>query len=80
MPTTRILEADHKLLQELGQRTGKQHQEIVHEALDMYRRNQLLAEMNVAYGRLRADPAAWAEEAEERTAWEGTIGDGVGDE
>lgn len=75
MPTTRVLEADHKLLQELAQRTGKQHQEIVHEALDLYSRNQLLDAMNTAYSRLRANPTAWSNEVAERAAWDVTVGD-----
>ena len=29
VPTTRIMEADHQLLQGLAQQTGKQHQEII---------------------------------------------------
>ena len=34
MATTRILDSDHALLQELSAATGKQHQEIIHEALE----------------------------------------------
>lgn len=77
MATTRILDADHKLLQMLSQRTGKQHQEIVHEALDMYSRDQLLDEINAAFGRLKVDQAAWADEIAERDAWDDTVGDGL---
>jgi hypothetical protein len=62
MPTTRILDADHRLLQSLAQQTGKQHQEIIHEALETYHRDRLLDEINAAFGRLKADPVAWQEE------------------
>lgn len=77
MPTTRILDADHQLLQSLAQQTGKQHQEIIHEALETYHRNHLLDEINAAFGRLKADPAAWQEELSERAAWDDTLGDGL---
>lgn len=80
MATTRILDADHKLLQDLAQQTGKQHQEIVHEALDMYSRERLLDEINAAFGRLRADRTAWADEIAEREAWDDTVGDGLSGE
>ncbi|HEY5087780.1 MAG TPA: hypothetical protein VII66_10525 [Gemmatimonadaceae bacterium] len=77
MATTRILDADHKLLRELSEQTGKQQQEIVHDALDMYRRDQLLEEINTAFGRLKADPKAWADELSERRAWDDTVADGM---
>lgn len=77
MPTTRIRASDHELLQGLAEKTGKQHQEIIHEALDAYNRQKLLEEINAAYGRLRADPKAWEREVAERRAWDNTIGDGL---
>lgn len=76
MPTTRIMESDHRLLQQLAQHTGKQHQEIIHEALDSYHRDQLLDDTNAAFARLKAQPEAWAEEITERSAWDGTVADG----
>jgi len=80
MASARILDVDHKLLQDLSKRTGKQHQQIVHEALAMYRRDHLLDEINVAFGKLKADPKAWAGEAAERLAWDGTLADSQTDE
>ena len=38
MATTRIFDADHALLQELAAQTGKQHPEIIHEALQTFPR------------------------------------------
>lgn len=80
MPTTRILANDHQLLQQLAQRTGKQQQEIIHEALDSYQRDRLLDETNAAFARLRAQPAKWAAELAERGAWDSAAGDHVGKE
>jgi predicted transcriptional regulator len=78
MPTTRIQEADHRLLQELADKTGKQHQEIIHEALTSYDRQTLLDEINNGYARLRANPKEWKEELEERRAWDNSLADGIG--
>jgi hypothetical protein len=80
MASARILDTDHELLRDLSKRTGKQYQEIVHEALDMYRRDHLLDEINVAFERLKADPKAWAEETAERLVWDGTLADSQADE
>jgi len=77
MPTTRISETDHKALQELALQTGKQQQEIIHEALDTYRREKLLDEINAGFERLRSRPADWKAEMEERHLWENTVADGL---
>ena len=50
MATTRILDSDHALLQALAAQTGKQQQEIIHEALASYHRERLLDEINAAIG------------------------------
>ncbi len=42
-------------------------------------RQQLLAATNAAYATLRADPEAWQEVVAERSAWDGTLGDGLED-
>ncbi len=72
MATTRILDSDHALLQALAAQTGKQQQEIIHEALASYHRERLLDEINAAFAQLRADPVAWREEQAERMAWDAT--------
>jgi len=79
MPTTRISENDHRLLQDLATQTGKQHQEILHEALDTYQRERLLDGINAGFERLRADKAEWALEVSERRLWEATLADAVGE-
>lgn len=66
MPTTRISESDHRVLQNLAVITGKQHQEIIHEALDNYQRDRLLDEINAGYSRIRADRKSWAAMKSER--------------
>ncbi len=79
MPTTRISDSDHCLLQNLATKTGKQHQEIIHEALDTYQRERLLDEINEGYSRLRADKASWAVVKGERSLLEEAGTDGLGD-
>ncbi len=75
MPTTRISEDDHRVLQHLAAQTGKQHQEIIHEALDNYQRDRLLDGINSAFEHLRSNQNDWAREKEERKLWEATLSD-----
>ena len=77
MATTRILDSDHALLLQLAQQTGKQHQEIIHEALESFHRERLLDDINAAFAQLKRDGTAWQEEQLERTAWDRTSTDGV---
>jgi hypothetical protein len=77
MPTTRISESDHRVLQDLAATTGKQHQEIIHEALDSYQRERLLDEINAGYSRIRADRKSWAAVKSERRLLEKAGADGL---
>jgi hypothetical protein len=77
MAQTRILDSDHTLLQELAASTGKQHQEIIHEALAAFQRDRMLDEINAAFAALKRDDQAWRDEQAERAEWDGTAADGV---
>lgn len=77
MAMARILDTDHALLQELAAQTGKQQQEIIHEALETFHRERMLDDINAAFALLKRDESAWRAEQAERTAWDGTIADGV---
>lgn len=46
------------------------------EAIERYRRDKFLDDVNAAYTALRNDPKAWKEEQAERTLWDKTLGDG----
>jgi len=50
---------------------------LVHKAVSQYRRRQILKAGNLPYAALRAEPAALAEELEERAAWDVTLSDGL---
>lgn len=77
MATTRIFDADHSLLQELAAQTGKQHQEIIHDALEAFHRERILDDINAAFAELKRDDKAWQEEQAERTTWDGATADDV---
>lgn len=78
--TVRIREETHEALRQLAEREGDTLQDVLSRAVEAYRRAHILAESNVGYAALRADPVAWQEELEERGAWEVTLADGLADE
>jgi len=75
--TVRIDSATHKMLQSLSAQTGLKMQEILGEAVELYRRKLLLDKANAAFAALKADSEAWKEEQEERAAWDVTLLDGL---
>ena len=77
--TVRISAEAKGALQKLSAQTGKKMQEILNEAVELYRRQLFLERANAAFAALRADPKAWADEEEERAAWEATLSDGMKD-
>ncbi|HMI57029.1 MAG TPA: hypothetical protein VK511_03190 [Gemmatimonadaceae bacterium] len=76
--TIRVAVTDRDLAQELATQMGRSQMEIVHEALELYRRQQLLADMNRDYAAMRRDDDAWREETSERDVWDVTLGDATG--
>ena len=79
MPTTtvRIREETREILAELAQEMGQPMQEVLAKALESYRRQRLIAQVNAAYAALHEDPEAYRAEQEERRAWEATLADGL---
>ncbi len=73
--TIRVAITDRDAAQELAKQTGQSQMDVVHAALEVYRRQLLLASMNQGFAALRRDPAAWEEEMAEREGWDITIGD-----
>ena len=76
--TIRVAVSDRDLAQELATGSGRSQMEIVHEALELYRRHRFLAEMNRGFADLRRDAGAWREEMMERDVWDVTLGDATG--
>ncbi len=77
--TVRIDSSTHKMLQSLSAQTGRKMQEILGEAVELYRRKLLLDKANAAFAALKADSQAWKEEQEERATWDVTLLDGLKD-
>ncbi len=75
--TVRISEETRTKLREIAAQTGQPMQKILEQAIEEYRRRRFLDDVNRAYEALRNDPTAWAEELEERAAWDATISDGL---
>jgi len=77
--TVRVDSSTHKMLQSLSAQTGRKMQEILGEAVELYRRKLLLDKANAAFAALKADSQAWKEEQKERAAWDVMLLDGLKD-
>ena len=53
---------------------------VIAEAVEKLRRERFMDEVNAGFAALRADPALWAQELEERALWERTLADGLEDD
>ena len=78
--TVRINPHTHAKLKQLATESGESMPEVLDKAIETYRRQRFLEDANRAYETLRGDPKAWAHELKERAAWDGTLGDGIGDQ
>ncbi len=67
----------HALLQELAHQSGESMQLVLEQALELYRRQQLLEATNAAYAALQANANMWAELERERMEWDQTLADGL---
>jgi hypothetical protein len=77
--TIRVSAKTRDLIHELARSAGVPMQEIVEQALEQYRRQQVLAATNVAYAALRDDPQAAQEWQDEQDVWDDTLADGLED-
>ena len=76
----RVSDQTHSTLRELAEETGEPMQDLITEAVEAMRRRRILEMTNAAYAALRADPARWQEELDERDEWDATLADGLEDE
>jgi hypothetical protein len=67
-------------LHELARDVGVPMAEVVERAIELYRRQRFIDQINAGYAALRNDPEAWAEVEAERAEWDGTLTDGLEDE
>jgi predicted transcriptional regulator len=77
--TVRIRSETHKTLRELASRSGKSLQDVLTDAIELYRRSLLLDEANTAFAALRENAVEWQRELEERRVWDVTLQDTGGD-
>jgi predicted transcriptional regulator len=75
--TVRISKTTHATLRSMATESNESMTEILDKAIEAYRRQRFFDELNASFATLRSDPGAWAEEVAERSAWEGTLGDGL---
>ncbi|GEM_PF-869043 len=73
--TIRVSTDDRALLQEIAETLGRSQQDIVHDALEYFRRAQMLRAMNAAFAALHAEPSVWASVLAERAGWDAAIDD-----
>jgi len=52
-------------------------QSVLEQALEQYRRQQLLEATNAAYAALHTDAEAWTDLERERSDWDQTLADGL---
>ncbi len=52
-------------------------QEVAARAVEVYRRQRLLDQINADFAALRADPGAWQEYCSDLAAWDSTLLDGL---
>ncbi len=78
--TVRIDEQTREKLRALACEMDVSMQDVLAKAVEAYRRQRFLEDANADYERLRADPAAWAEELAERKLWDATLLDGLEDD
>jgi hypothetical protein len=77
--TVRIAQEDRNILRELMAKTGATAGEVLHKAIEDFRRKCFLEDANRAFAELKRDPQAWKAERKERKAWDTTLGDGLKD-
>ena len=78
--TVRVKRETHAALVELSHRARQPMQEVLAEAVEAYRRERFLMELNASFAALRENPEAYEEELEERRAWDATLSDGLEDD
>jgi predicted transcriptional regulator len=75
--TIRVSLRARDLLHELAHTSGSSMQAVLEQALEQYRRQQLLDATNAAYAAIRTDPEVRTHLAQERLAWDQTLADGL---
>ena len=75
--TVRITQTTREMLRSLAEAHGEPMQVVLAKAVEAYRRQRFLEQINKAYADLRRDETAWMEVEKERVVWEQTLSDGL---
>jgi len=75
--TVRVSAPIHSLLRQLAEAEGSSLQGVLARALEAYRRQRFLEQLNADYAALHADPAASAAYQAETAEWDATLSDGL---
>ena len=67
----------HADLKDLANAMNRPMQDVLGDAIEQYRRAQVLKQTSRAYAKLRKNPAAWREEQKLRAELDGTLLDGL---
>lgn len=78
--TVRIDVQTRGMLRKLAEQMGEPIHITLANAVEAYRRQQILTRTNEAYAAFRANADLWQEEEEERAAWDATLSDGLRDD
>lgn len=76
----RISPESHEKLRQIAEDEGVTLTEALDRAIEAYRRDRMLRDVNQAYSALRHDPKKWSEEEADRAALEGSLSDGLGED
>ncbi len=75
--TVRISKQAWHILKELAEQRKEPMQNVLEKAVEGYRCRCFLEGLSADFAKLRERPEEWAEEREERRAWDATMGDGL---
>ncbi len=77
MPAIRAYERTHKIVREIAAQDRESMPDVLAKAVEEYRRRRFLESANQAFAAMKSRPEAWAEELEDRRAWDETTTDGI---
>jgi hypothetical protein len=73
----RISAAGREVLRTLASEEGVPMGAVLEKAIERYRREKFLEDVNASYAALKANPRKWRDEIAERALWEDTLSDGL---
>jgi len=75
--TVRISNSSRNILRKLAAQEGQSMQSVLEKAIETYRRQRFLKEVNKAYSVLRQNQEAWTAMEKGLTELDSTLGDGL---